>query len=88
MAAVHISPFSGTWYPARAAESASHFLRIGLDDVCGYLDGGIDAWAVAGYPLTKLTTISVRDLAGQIRGGSKPINRSATCQAAATPMKP
>lgn len=57
--------------PGRAAEAVTHFLRIGLDDVRGYLDGGIDAWAMAGYPLTKLTTISVHDLAAEIRGGSK-----------------
>lgn len=37
--------------------------RVGFDDVCGYLEDGVDAWETAGYELSKLKTISVQELA-------------------------
>ena len=40
----------------------THLLRVGFDDVRGYLEGGMDAWEGAGFPLAMLETISVHDL--------------------------
>jgi hydroxyacylglutathione hydrolase len=49
----------------------THLLRVGLDDIQGYLEGGIDAWEMAGYPLARVETISVHDLAQQLKSGAK-----------------
>lgn len=35
--------------------------RIGYNNVLGYLEGGIDAWKNAGYPLDHSRTISATD---------------------------
>lgn len=43
-------------------ELVTEMIRIGLDRVSGYLDGGIEAWEQAGQPVQTLTTISVHDL--------------------------
>lgn len=40
--------------------------RVGLDDVRGYLKGGIDAWEEAGRPVSRLTMMSVGDLAERL----------------------
>ncbi|MEQ8637818.1 MBL fold metallo-hydrolase [Gimesia maris] len=39
-----------------------HLLRVGFDDLQGYLEGGINSWETAGYPLGKLKTMSVHQL--------------------------
>jgi hydroxyacylglutathione hydrolase len=41
--------------------------RVGFDDVQGYLEGGIGAWELAGYPVRTLSTVSVHDLAGSLK---------------------
>ena len=51
----------------------THLLRVGLDEVKGSLEGGIDAWETAGYPLATFSTMSVRELhdrLGSVRDGS------------------
>jgi hydroxyacylglutathione hydrolase len=40
----------------------THLLRVGFDDIQGYLEGGIDAWETSGYPLNTLSTVSVHQL--------------------------
>lgn len=35
--------------PSRMPEATTHLLRVGFDDVQGYLEGGIDAWETSGY---------------------------------------
>jgi hydroxyacylglutathione hydrolase len=50
----------------------THLIRVGLDDVQGYLDGGIEAWETAGYPLERIATLSVHDLARQLKDGKRP----------------
>jgi hydroxyacylglutathione hydrolase len=57
--------------PAHMPEVATHLIRVGFDDVRGYLEGGIDAWENAGYPLTSLTTVSVHELRKQRQGGER-----------------
>ena len=37
-------------------------IRIGYDDLLGYLDGGIDAWAQAGYPVETIPSMNVKEL--------------------------
>ena len=37
-------------------------IRIGYDELAGYLDGGIDAWARAGYPVETIPSMDVKEL--------------------------
>lgn len=48
--------------PAQAAESVRRLVRVGLDDVRGYLAGGMEAWFKAGYPLAELRELTPREL--------------------------
>lgn len=49
--------------PAQMPELTTHLVRVGFDDVRGYLEGGIEAWETSGYPLAALNAITVHDLA-------------------------
>jgi hydroxyacylglutathione hydrolase len=53
----------------RMPEVTTHLLRVGFDDVRGYLEGGMDAWETAGYPLATLSTLSVHELHQRLKGG-------------------
>lgn len=46
-----------------AAEANRQLLRIGYDQVAGYLEGGIDAWAAAGLPTASFEHADIEDLA-------------------------
>jgi hydroxyacylglutathione hydrolase len=48
--------------PRRMSEVTTHLLRVGFDDVRGYLEGGMEAWENAGFPFASLATISVQRL--------------------------
>ncbi len=52
---------------SRMPEATTHLLRVGFDDVQGYLEGGMDAWQTSGYELTTLTTLSVHQANRQIK---------------------
>lgn len=60
--------------PADVREVVTHLLRIGFDDVKGYLEEGIGAWETAGYELASLETISVHELARRLNepGEARP----------------
>lgn len=47
---------------SQMGQVVTHLLRVGFDDVQGYLEGGIGAWEISGFPLSKLNTMSVDDL--------------------------
>ncbi len=48
--------------PEQMPDVTTHLLRVGFDNVQGYLEGGMDAWEVNGYPLEKSSTLSVHSL--------------------------
>jgi hydroxyacylglutathione hydrolase len=48
--------------PAQVDRVVTHLLRVGFDDVQGYLEGGIGSWETGGLPLSTLSTMSVHDL--------------------------
>ncbi len=48
--------------PSHMAEVTRHLIRVGFDDIRGYLEGGMDSWEASGYPLKTLATLSVHDL--------------------------
>jgi hydroxyacylglutathione hydrolase len=53
--------------PAQVAAAATHLLRVGFDNLAGALEGGIEAWELAGLPLTSLPTLSAQELGRQLR---------------------
>jgi glyoxylase-like metal-dependent hydrolase (beta-lactamase superfamily II) len=48
-------------------EAATRLARVGLDNVAGYLDGGVAAWDRAGLPLARVSQIAVDELAALLR---------------------
>ncbi len=54
-------------------EAAFRFRRIGLDEVSGYLEGGMESWSAAGQPVRPSALIDPQALAAQIRAGTEPI---------------
>ncbi|MFN8383188.1 MAG: MBL fold metallo-hydrolase [Anaerolineales bacterium] len=43
-------------------EATRQLIRIGYDDLVGYLEGGIDAWARAGYEVEATESMNVKEL--------------------------
>ena len=41
---------------------ARDLIRVGIDDLKGFLEGGIDAWEKEGYPMDSLDSLSVQQL--------------------------
>jgi hydroxyacylglutathione hydrolase len=54
--------------PRDAEEALRQLLRVGFDNVAGYLVGGIDAWRGSGRELQRLEVISARTLRERVRG--------------------
>jgi hydroxyacylglutathione hydrolase len=44
--------------------------RIGVDNVAGYLHGGMSAWRASGRPIEDLPALSVNELASRIKGSA------------------
>jgi hydroxyacylglutathione hydrolase len=47
--------------------------RVGIENVVGYLDGGLAEWARAGRPVEAFENVSVRELARRIERGAAPV---------------
>ncbi len=58
--------------PADVPEVVMHLLRVGFDDVQGYLEGGLADWEGHGYHLGRLETLSVHDLTARLKGDGPP----------------
>jgi glyoxylase-like metal-dependent hydrolase (beta-lactamase superfamily II) len=54
----------------RIAEASTRLARVGLENVVGYLDGGIAAWSAQGFPLAQTEQITVHELAARLEEGS------------------
>ncbi len=52
---------------AEAEEARMRLSRVGLDDVAGYLGGGIAAWSASGRPVSSTEQITVDELAARLR---------------------
>ena len=52
----------------KAIEANTWVRRVGVDSIVGYLDGGMAAWAVAGFKTSHIELISAEDLHGMITG--------------------
>ncbi len=51
-----------SYTPEQIDSVVTNLLRVGFDDVQGYLQDGMGAWETSGYPLAMLNTMSVHDL--------------------------
>lgn len=54
-------------------EAVMRLARVGLENVAGYLDGGIMAWAAAGLELETVPQISVDELYAQLYGDGRQL---------------
>jgi hydroxyacylglutathione hydrolase len=48
--------------PDHHEEAVRQLIRIGYDDLPGYLDGGMDAWTRAGLPVAQLPLLTVEEV--------------------------
>lgn len=48
--------------PEEREEAVRQLIRIGYDDLCGYLDGGVEAWLNAGYAVSSWQSVNAQDL--------------------------
>jgi rhodanese-related sulfurtransferase len=55
------------------AEAAVQLFRIGVDRVLGYLDGGVDAWADAGRPVSSYPVAGLPELVTQAREDARRV---------------
>lgn len=55
--------------PSEAINAITQLTMIGIDNIIGYLEGGMPAWQSKGYPTSRLDTLSVSDLNNMIETG-------------------
>jgi len=53
----------------QVSEARVRLARIGIEDVAGYLRGGVEGWRKAGLPTASVTQITVQELASRLAGG-------------------
>jgi hydroxyacylglutathione hydrolase len=58
---------------AQTEEVRRQLLRVGFDDVVGYVQGGFDAWTKAGGPVARIEVICARELRDRIAHGDRPV---------------
>jgi glyoxylase-like metal-dependent hydrolase (beta-lactamase superfamily II)/rhodanese-related sulfurtransferase len=54
----------------QVSEARTRLARIGIEDVAGYLDGGVEAWRDAGLPVAQVKQITAQELASRLATGS------------------
>jgi rhodanese-related sulfurtransferase len=60
-------------HPTRREEATRQLIRIGYDDLRGYLDGGIAAWQAAGLPIARTRLIGVNELHAWMQRSDSPL---------------
>jgi hydroxyacylglutathione hydrolase len=58
--------------PAERETAVRQLIRIGYDELRGFLDGGLAAWEAAGLPLARLQTLPVAELRERLAAGAAP----------------
>ena len=58
---------------AQVDEAVMRLARVGIENVVGYLKGGIDSWRYAGHPLEIVPQVTVQDLKQQAEKGDLQI---------------
>jgi len=59
--------------PEQISEARVRLARIGVEDVAGYLDGGVEGWRAAGLPLESVPRISAQELAARLNNGGMTV---------------
>jgi len=59
--------------PIEREEAVRQLIRIGYDDLRGYLDGGLAAWTAAGLPTQRVPILPAEELRLQLERGTAPI---------------
>jgi hydroxyacylglutathione hydrolase len=57
--------------PEHLESAVNNLIRVGFDNVKGYLKGGIDSWQNSGFPLEQLGMMSVHDLKSMLDNGDR-----------------
>jgi len=52
------------------AEARVRLARVGIEDLSGYLEGGLDGWRRAGFALQQVAQITAQELDSHLRGGT------------------
>jgi hydroxyacylglutathione hydrolase len=60
-------------HPADRAEAVRQLIRIGFDDLRGFLEGGIEAWEAEGRPVSTFPIFPAEELAQGLRQGKAPL---------------
>lgn len=55
---------------AQVEEARLRLARVGIEELRGYLAGGVESWKRAGLPLLATPQISVQELSERLRGGN------------------
>jgi rhodanese-related sulfurtransferase len=55
--------------PQQYEEARTRMARVGIEDVSGYLDGGVAAWKQAGYEIAELPQMTVEQLDDRMHDG-------------------
>lgn len=55
--------------PGKEHEAILRLARVGYEKVVGFLDGGIDAWKNAGFPIDTITSVEPSEFAADIKSG-------------------
>ena len=53
----------------QVSEARTRLARIGIEDVAGYLEGGVEGWQKAGLPVKQVKQINVQELAARLATG-------------------
>ena len=55
--------------PEQISEARVRLARIGIEDVAGYLEGGVEGWRQAGLPVEQLTQVGIQELRSRLDNG-------------------
>jgi hydroxyacylglutathione hydrolase len=67
---IHSKPILVGESEEQVEEARLRLARVGIEDLGGYLVGGVAAWQEAGLPVAKTAQISPRELSEKLRSGS------------------
>jgi hydroxyacylglutathione hydrolase len=67
---IHSKPILIGESDAQITEARMRLARVGIEELRGYLAGGVEAWQKAGLPLLKTAQISPQELNQKLREGS------------------
>jgi hydroxyacylglutathione hydrolase len=56
--------------PEEMPEVVTHLIRVGLDQIEGYMEDGMDAWQNHGFAISKLEALSVQELDTRLKAAA------------------